>query len=132
MIFLDTSGLVALFDARDSNHAAALKAWAVLHASAAPLVMTELIVVETVTLLRRRAPLDVVQRVGDRLLSGAVAEVVFTDAGLLERAWDVFGKYRDQWLSLTDCVSFALMKERRVGRAFTFDSDFTAVGFEAV
>lgn len=132
MIFLDTSGLVALFDRRDGQHAHAKTAWARLHRSAEALVLTDLILVETITLLRRRAGIDVAIRIADRLRSGSVAEIAHVDAPLLDRGFDVLARYRDKDLSLTDCVSFAFMRQRKIARAFTFDDDFRACGFEAV
>jgi len=86
-------------------------------------------VVETVTLLRRRAGFPVALRVGERLLSGAVGEVVHVGAPLMASGWSIFERYRDHDLSLTDCVSFALMRERRIERAFTFDADYRTLGF---
>jgi predicted nucleic acid-binding protein len=128
--FIDTSALVALFDARDSNHGAASRIWPRLTSSLTELVMTDLIIAETVTVLRRRVGWAAARRAGDRLLSGKVAEVVFADATLFERAWAIFCKFHDQVFSLTDCVSFALMKERSLRTAFSFDQDFRIAGFE--
>ena len=81
-------------------------------------------------MLRRRAGFTPAERVLGRLLSGDVAEIVFCDAELFESAWSLFSRYHDKDLSLVDCVSFALMRRRRIRRAFTFDNDFRAVGFE--
>ncbi len=39
-------------------------------------------------------------------------------------------KLADQGPSFTDCVSFVLMKRRRLRRVFTFDRHFAAAGFE--
>ena len=130
MTFLDTSGLVALFDDRDAHHASALKIWPRLRTNVAALVLTDLIVVETVNVLRSHAGWEVARRAGQRLLSGAVAEVVFADAPIFEQAWRIFCKYDDHVLSLTDCVSFALMKERSIRTAFSFDDDFRVAGFD--
>ena len=132
MTFLDTSGLVAYFDARDAHHARARRAWKRILADPDRPILTSLIIVETVTLLRRRAGFVVAQRVGERLLSGAVAEIVHVDARLLLAAWAIFEKYRDHDLSLTDCASFAVMRQRGITRALTFDDDFRALGFEGL
>jgi hypothetical protein len=129
VILLDTSGLVGLFDARDGRHAQARETWGRVLGAAEPMVVTDLVLVETISLLRRRASHAVALRAGDRLLSGQVAELVRTDPDLLERGWLLFRAYHDELLSLTDCVSFALMKERRITRAFTFDANFESAGF---
>lgn len=129
MTFLDTSGLVALFDGKDGHHASARRTWKRIRVSPERLFLTNLIIVETVTLLRRRAGFDVAQRVGERLMCGAVGEVVHVDARLLDAGWMLFEKYRDHQLSLTDCASFAVMHARGITRAFTYDDDFRAVGF---
>jgi predicted nucleic acid-binding protein len=130
MTFLDTSALVALFDAKDNHHRSAAKIWSRLRSEGAGFVLTDLIVVETVTLIRRRIDWTSAKRAGQRLLSGAVAEIVFADASLFDRAWQIFCKYDDHLLSLTDCVSFALMRERALSTAFAFDDDFRIAGFE--
>ena len=130
MIFIDTSGLVALFDARDGNHEAARAGWERVKDAGGAVLLTDQIVAETVTLLRRRAGFKAAQRVGERLLSGALGEIVYVDEALLKRAFKLFEKYSDQDLSLVDCTSFAVMRQRRLTRAFTFDNDFRAVGFE--
>jgi uncharacterized protein len=40
--------------------------------------------------------------------------------------------HRDKKWSLTDCSSFALMKELGIKEAFTFDKNFLEAGFRAV
>ena len=39
-------------------------------------------------------------------------------------------KYSDLRISMTDALSFALMKRQKVQRAFTFDKHFEFAGFE--
>ena len=41
-------------------------------------------------------------------------------------------KYADQRVTFTDCVSFAIMRRRRIRTAFTFDRHFEARGFEVI
>jgi predicted nucleic acid-binding protein len=40
--------------------------------------------------------------------------------------------YSDQRFSLTDAVTFELMRRERIARAFAFDQDFATAGFELV
>ena len=39
-------------------------------------------------------------------------------------------RFRDQRFSLTDAVSFELMRQERLTAAFAFDTDFVTAGFE--
>ncbi len=39
-------------------------------------------------------------------------------------------RFRDQHFSLTDAVSFELMRQERLAAAFAFDTDFVTAGFE--
>ena len=130
MIFLDTSAVVALLDRRDSEHERAKKAWKKANREA--LVTTDLVLAEIVTLLRRRVGFEAACAAGERFLSGSVAEIRYADSPLMGQAWTFFERYDDQELSLTDCVSFALMKERRIRQAFAFDQDFRTAGFELI
>ena len=56
-------------------------------------------------------------------------EVAEIDSDLLQHAWEIFVGYEDKVLSFTDCTSFALMRQRRLLEAFTFDNDFKGAGF---
>ena len=70
-----------------------------------------------------------------RVISALVADPLFEwhDAtidlvrGAIDR-W-ITG-YADQRFSLTDAVTFELMRRERVGSAFAFDQDFVTAGFE--
>ena len=46
------------------------------------------------------------------------------------KAIGFFEKYSDQRLSFTDCVSFVLMKTKKIKRVFTFDPHFQLAGFQ--
>jgi predicted nucleic acid-binding protein len=40
------------------------------------------------------------------------------------------GRFSDQRFSLTDAVSFEVMRRERIRRAFAFDQDFVTAGYE--
>ena len=127
-VFVDTSAVVALLSVRDTNHGNAVAVWHALVESGAGLLTTDLVVAETVTVVRARAGFEVSVQAGERLLRSPF-EVAWVDRPLLDDAWALYRRYHDHVLSLCDCVSFAVMKRRRVEVAFTYDADFDAVGF---
>lgn len=61
--------------------------------------------------------------------SSRLIEVAEVSPEIRATAWEIFTTYRDQVLSFTDCTSFALMRERKLLEAFTFDADFQRAGF---
>lgn len=128
---VDTSALLALANPRDQYHGAAVRAarrfldaggrWV-----GTPLVLGEL---HTHLLYRRGAP--VARHVIAELLSDPAYEWIAVGAGLLREAvtrW--LERYGDQRFSLTDAVSFEVMRRERLTMAFAYDRDFQTAGFE--
>jgi predicted nucleic acid-binding protein len=130
-VFVDTSAVVALISRADRHHGEAVAVWNELLAQHARLITTDLVIAETVVVVRVRGGFDLSVRAGERLL-GEPFEVEWVERALMDDAWRLYRKYRDHRLSLCDCVSFATMRRRRVDTAFAFDDDFTAVGFSCV
>jgi len=64
-------------------------------------------------------------------LLGASRLIEVAEIGEDPRAagWETFVTYEEQLLSFTDCTSFALMRQRQLLEAFTFDADFHRAGF---
>jgi predicted nucleic acid-binding protein len=127
--FVDTSGIVALLWKRDARHAQARIAWKKLITLRSGLVTTDLVVAESVTLARSRGGYDLSVRLGERLLARPF-EIVWATRPLVDEAWSLYRKYEDHVLSLCDCVSFAVMRARKIAVAFAYDDDFDGVGFE--
>ena len=44
--------------------------------------------------------------------------------------WQLFQQYNDKSYSLTDCVSFVVMKQLGIRAALSFDKHFVQAGFE--
>jgi hypothetical protein len=129
MILLDTSYLIALFDARDGLHARAM-AWS--EAVNEPLLVTEYVLWETVNAFSHPA---------DRAKAHALVALVRAepDYEVLKAGGEVFeaglALHRarpDKGWSLTDCISFVVMQERGIRQALAFDQDFEQAGFEAL
>ena len=85
---------------------------------------------ETVTLVRRWAGHAVAVELGERIMGSGWCRLMDVTEADRRRAWELFRRFDDQVLSLTDCTSFALMESMDLLDAFTFDrADFGAAGF---
>jgi predicted nucleic acid-binding protein len=131
-VFVDTSGFLALWDAGDQHHGAAVRLQSDLTRKRRRFLTTDYIVDETATLLLVRhshaAATDFLDSISS---SGALClEWVGQDRFFL--ACTRFRHHSDKEWSLTDCVSFTVMQELRIRDAFTTDRHFLQAGFNAL
>lgn len=129
MIFVDTSAWFAYAIPDDQNHDEALR-W-VQH-NRLPLITTDYIVDETLTLLRARAQDLRAVQLGELLFSGKLAQLRYLTEDDIQRAWHVFRQYTDKEWSFTDCTSRVVMEELGITHAFSFDQHFRQFGTVAV
>jgi predicted nucleic acid-binding protein len=130
VIFVDTGPLLARAAVRDQHHAVARAGFARLQSAGTRLLTSHFVVDEYATLLGRRAGNGfAAERIRALYLSPAV-EILCSDRESELEALELFEKFADQQVSFTDCVSFALMRRRRVRRVFTYDRHFALAGFE--
>jgi predicted nucleic acid-binding protein len=126
-VFLDTSGLYAVFDKDDVNHARARNTWLELLRDGTLLLTNNYVLLETAALLQHRIGL-------------AAARALHEDAmPLLQVDWVTEDRHKAgmeavlaaarKKLSLVDCVSFQTMRNRGVTTAFCFDAHFREQGF---
>ena len=127
-VLFDTSGFFALMDASDATHH---RAAALLTERAGKMrpVSTEWIVGETCTLLVARQRPHLVARFLDYLDRSAALLVVNPDAALLATAKSLIRRQAERGYSFVDCLSFCLMRERRIREALTTDDHFRKAGF---
>jgi len=129
-VFADTSGLFALLDGKDQNHARAKRAFANLRVRQASLVSTSFVLVETYALVGRRLGLDAIQSF--RTDFAPLIDVVWVDDALHNAGLDLLLDRRKRLLSLVDAVSFIAMRQGNVDEAFAFDPHFEKEGFSLV
>ncbi len=121
--------MYALLDARDRNHNAAARVFADL-LEAGDLLTHNYVVVETVALTQHRLGLDAVRGLDSGLLPAiTLAWVEPSTHRAALSAVMVSGQRR---VSLVDRVSFEVMREHDISRAFAFDEDFESEGFATV
>lgn len=129
-LFLDTSYLIALEVADDQHHAAASRQWREMGQSLPLLVTTSYVFDEVVTFFNRRKHHAKAVEVGNLLLESPSVKLVHVDEALFREAWRYFSRHSDKSYSLTDCVSFVLMRRLRMRGARAFDKHFTQAGLE--
>ena len=128
-VFLDTSYLLALELAKDQNHPAARQHWQTIIQSPPSFVTTSYVFDEVVTYFNSRGHHAKAVQVGNNLLLSASVELVHVDEALLYEGWQSFQHHQDKDYSLTDCISFIVMKRLSASIVFTFDEDFVQAGF---
>ncbi len=127
--FVDTSFLIALLLEPDEHHERALGWQDVI---TGPLLTTDFVLVEFVDALctkqlRRRAFDGVAELRADPLVRVVPASTAVLNDGLA-----FFGRHADKEWSLTDCISFVVMRREGVHEALSSDHNFEQAGFRAL
>jgi len=129
-VFLDTGYVLALELSNDQNHRAAVKHWRSLRKRLPPLVTTSYVFDEVVTYFNSRGYHAKAVEVGQRLLKSPSVQFVQVDEGLFLEGWQYFQQHQDKDYSLTDCISFVVMRRFGIETAFAFDQHFVQAGFK--
>lgn len=124
-VFVDTGAWFAYFVRRDPDHAAAV-AW--MRQNRQPLVTTDYVLDELLTLLKLRENYSVAVAAGEALLLQRVARIEQITIDDIARAWEVFRQYHDKDWSFTDCTSKVVIERLGITLAFAFDSHFEQFG----
>lgn len=101
----------------DTNHPLAAE-W--LSNNKQPLVTTDYVVDELLTLLRARVEEASASRLGTQLFSGEIAQVYYLSRDDVGAAWQVFRTYNDKEWSFTDCTSKVILEKLGLTQAFAF------------
>jgi predicted nucleic acid-binding protein len=128
-VFLDTGYLIALESVNDQHHSAAIAHWRQFLSNPARLVTTSFVLDEVVTFFANRGRHAKAVELGRQVMSSAWIELVHVDESLLRTGFEFLERRPDKRFSLTDCVSFVLMKQRGITDALTFDGHFEQAGF---
>jgi predicted nucleic acid-binding protein len=121
-VFVDTSGFYAVLDADDPFHSIATSAFQRAEREQWQLITSNYIVHETWALVPHRLGWDAVEDFLDVLLP--LCRVDFVDAVLQATATQKCRAARRRKLSLTDCISFEIMRRLDVTQAIAHDQHF--------
>jgi uncharacterized protein len=130
-LFLDTSGWFAAISGREADHERARATYTEQMLGGGTLVTTALVIAEMHVLLLKLGGPAAALKFLDGVAADPTHEVIDVDRDLrlaaIERWLRRFG---DQDLSLTDAVSFEVMRRRKLRRALALDQHFAVAGFE--
>ena len=131
-LFVDTSGWFPLVDPEDRAHAAVARAMRNAVKARRRIVTTNLVVAETHALIMRRihrkAALAFVREVG-RAPNIVLSSSPEIETGAIN---DWLDRFEDQDFSLTDAVSFFVMKQRGIRDVLALDHHFGVAGFDVI
>ena len=130
--FLDTSFVIALELKDERHHQAVISYWQSMARSSTQLVTTSYVFDEIVTFFNSRGRHDKAIEVGERLLRSKAIKLIQVDEDLFLKGWQYFQQHQDKSYSLTDCISFLVMQQLKLGVALTLDRHFSQAGFEIV
>lgn len=127
-VFADTFYFLALLNKHDEGHARAVEYAACVDR----MVTTEWVLTELADGLASSRRRDMFVRTRQELRNDADVWVVPLDMSLHEEGVNLFASRPDKEWSLTDCISFAVMRRERLSEALTGDHHFEQAGFVAL
>jgi uncharacterized protein len=126
-VFLDTVGMIAVWDDTDQWHAAAQAAYQRLLAQGRRLVTTHLVLCECANAAARRPYRGDVKELRDFLVKEQL--VIEPTPEEIEEAWAAYDRGEAGQAGIVDHVSFVVMRRLDLTEAFTNDRHFLAAGF---
>ncbi len=125
-IFVDTMYVVALINENDEYHELASEL-AEKHENSS-FVTTDSVLLEIANALARNYKEQAVEII-EYFFSSDEVEIVHLNPVLFEKAFQRYKMYLDKTWSLVDCISFEVMKEKKLTDALTGDKHFEQTGF---
>lgn len=128
-VFADTSYFLGLANPSDQHFEIAIS---ISHVRSFRLITTEWVLVEVGDALskppNRQFFLDLVEILRHK----RNAEIIPATHETFRHGCDLYARRLDKEWSLTDCISFAVMTERKLTEALTSDHHFEQAGFRAL
>lgn len=131
--FLDTAGWIAAIKPDQAYHRESQAAYQNWISGGVPMVTTNLVMAEMQTMLMRMRGSVTALQFLDQVYADPNHEVVFVDRDIERAAIDRWlRKFAEHDISLTDAVSFEVMRTRRISNVLTLNVHFTTAGFTAI
>lgn len=131
-VFLDTSYAVALIVPKDKHHRRARELSGEIQRRRSRLITTPAVLLEIGNSLSGIRYRFEATGLLEFLETDPLVEIVPWSDLLYQRGLDLFRQRPDKEWSLTDCISFSVMEERRLRESLTTDGHFEQAGFRAL
>jgi len=129
-VFLDTVGLLALWDRSDQWHAAASQAFQMFSRQRTSLYTSSLVLLECANAAARRPYRTVVSALWHEMKAdGRVFQPAAED---WEEAWLEYQRHPVGGPGIVDLLSFRAMHQLSIEQAFTNDRHFRSAGFQVL
>jgi uncharacterized protein len=129
-VFLDTVGLLAVWDESDQWHRAAQASFSELLGARADLVTSSFVLLECGNAAARRPYRSAVSRLRKYMEPGH--HLVVPTAEDWQAAWLAYERREADSAGIVDQVSFTILRRLGISKAFTNDGHFRAAGFETL
>jgi len=129
-VFLDTVGLLALWDESDQWHRAAQSCFSELLGGRADLITSSFVLIECGNAAARRPYRSAVSRLRKQMEQGH--RLILPTVEDWQTAWSSYERGEADSAGIVDHVSFTLMRRLEVSKAFTNDGHYRAAGFETL
>jgi len=131
-VFVDTSAWLALINESDADHAKAKIIRDKLLHSKKRFFVTEHIIVEIANSLSKVRWRAHAVKLINAIRDTEFINVVELDKEAYDESWQMYSDRTDKEWSLTDCISFTVMKRNGMRDAFTNDHHFEQAGFNVL
>ena len=129
-IFIDTGAFLAMLMPGDQFSGTAIKAWDNLENLNLPLFSSEPVLIETANFLIRQQSSEIAAEWLKSSQDSTEIRWLQPSKDDFRFAKELIVKFSDQRISMTDALSFSLMRRHNIHQAFSFDRHFPMAGFK--
>ena len=128
-VFLDAAYLIALAQPGDEHHRKARQISGALNSNRTRIVTSRAVLLEVGNSLSKTRLRPVAISLLGMIEKTELVEIVPLTEDLVRDGWKLFCQRPDKEWSWADCISFVVMRERRIRQALTTDEHFEQAGF---
>ncbi|RQD81821.1 MAG: PIN domain-containing protein [Methanocalculus sp. MSAO_Arc1] len=130
LCFVDTVCWIALLNRKERFHEKTDKMYKNLMKSGYYLLTTSAVLDETANALSDPLFKPAVIKLFQKIEKSSRVEITFVDDVLWSKGWELYRSRLDKGWSLTDCISFEVMRESNIREALTRDHHFEQAGYK--